>query len=203
MDRAACTSSSSRMTRSREPRRRGLGEAEQALWQKAMADVKPLRRKRRAAKKVADPVIAPPPPPAKSDRVAPPRRAVTPSSPPVPRATPSKPPPELGIDKSTLAKIKRGEMEISARIDLHGMTQADAHAALDAFVARGVARGARLLLVITGKGSGGDGVLRRQLPHWLQAGAHATRILRLEPAHVRHGGSGAWYVYLRRRRDLA
>jgi DNA-nicking Smr family endonuclease len=207
MDRAACTSSSSRMTRSREPRRRGLGEAEQALWQKAMADVKPLRRKRRAARRIVAPSAAAPPASLPSPPVptAPPPRAAAPVPlpAPAPRATRHKPPPELGIDKNTLTRLKRGEMEITSRIDLHGMTQADAHAALDAFIARGVSRGARLLLVITGKGSGGDGVLRRQLPHWLHAGPHATRILRLEPAHLRHGGTGAWYVYLRRRRDLA
>jgi DNA-nicking Smr family endonuclease len=204
MGRAACTSSSSRMTRSREPRRRALGEAEQTLWQKVMADVKPLRRKRRVAKKTVASVVAPSPPaPAKIEPAAPARRAPAPAAPPAPRATPHRPAPELGIDKSTLAKLKRGEMEIAARIDLHGMTQADAHAALDAFIARGVSRGARLLLVITGKGSGGDGVLRRQLPHWIHAGPHSTRVLRIEPAHVRHGGSGAWYVFLRRRRELA
>ena len=189
------------MTRSRDPRRRGLAEAEQALWSKAMADVKPLRRKRRAARKPATeaPHLAPETPaPAPVPRRAAPALAASPK----PVAPPARPPHELGIDKNTLAKLKRGEMEIAARIDLHGMTQAHAHAELDAFLGRAVARGARLLLVITGKGSSGDGVLRRQLPHWIHASPHHGRVLRIEPAHVRHGGGGAWYVFLRRRRDL-
>jgi DNA-nicking Smr family endonuclease len=192
------------MTRSREPRRRGLAEAEQALWSKAMADVKPLRRKRRARKAAAPtPSSAPhlaPETPAPVPSPAAPRRT---ASPPATKATPvPRPTPEPGIDKNTLAKLKRGDMEIAARIDLHGMTQAHAHAELHAFLGRAVARGARLLLVITGKGSAGDGVLRRQLPHWIHASPHHGRVLRIEPAHIRHGGGGAWYVFLRRRRDL-
>jgi DNA-nicking Smr family endonuclease len=193
------------MTRSREPRRRGLAEAEQALWSKVMADVKPLRRKRRA-RKASAPVETPPPhlapeTPAPVPPPPAPRRA-SPAPPPKSSLPPPRPALEPGIDKNTLAKLKRGDMEISARIDLHGMTQAHAHAELDALLGRAVARGLRLLLVITGKGSGGDGVLRRQLPHWLHASPHHGRVLRIEPAHIRHGGGGAWYVFLRRRRDL-
>jgi len=105
------------------------------------------------------------------------------------------------IDKSTLTKIKRGDMPIDGRLDLHGLTQARAHRALDHFIDQAVGRSARTLLVITGKGVGGDGVLRQMMPRWLAEGPHTTRVLRVEPAHVKHGGSGAWYVYLRRRRD--
>ena len=104
------------------------------------------------------------------------------------------------IDKSTLTKIKRGDMPIDGRLDLHGLTQARAHRALDHFIDQAVGRSARTLLVITGKGVGGDGVLRQMMPRWLADGAHTTRVLRVEPAHAKHGGSGAWYVYLRRRR---
>jgi DNA-nicking Smr family endonuclease len=105
-----------------------------------------------------------------------------------------------GIDKATLARLKRGEIAIDARLDLHGLTQAEAHRALDRSLDAAVRGGARLLLVITGRGAGGDGILRRALPGWIASGAHAARVLRLEPAQPRHGGGGAWYVYLRRQR---
>ncbi len=91
-------------------------------------------------------------------------------------------------------------MPIDVRLDLHGLTQARAHRALDHFIDQAVARGARTLLVITGKGVGGDGVLRQMMPRWLAEGPHTARVLRVEPAHVKHGGGGAWYVYLRRQR---
>jgi DNA-nicking Smr family endonuclease len=183
------------MTASRDARRRAAA-AEAALWARATADVKPLARaparRRRVVAAPAEAVAPPPPPPpaaVPSPRVAPPTA-------PAPRAA-------AGIDRRTLARLRRGDIALSGRLDLHGMTQAEAHAALDDFVDRGVRRGARLLLVITGKGSGGDGVLRRMLPRWIQAGPHAGRVLRLETAHARHGGEGAWYLYLRRSRGDA
>lgn len=192
------------MTRSPDRRRRVLDPDEQALWSKAMADVRPMRAAPRpsprpapgSASALREKGSLAKPLPLQSPSPAPRERAGV-------RASPAAPPPDrsLTIDKSTLAKLKRGDIVIDARIDLHGMTQAHAHEALDHFVDRGAARGARLLLVITGKGMGGDGVLRQMLPRWLRAGPHAARILRIEPAHVRHGGGGAWYVYLRKRRE--
>ena len=92
---------------------------------------------------------------------------------------------------------------IERRIDLHGTTQDDAHAALDRFIRLCWKDGRRMLLVITGKGSGGEGVLRRGVPRWLAAGEHAARILKVETAQARHGGGGAFYVLLRRQRDRA
>ncbi len=94
-------------------------------------------------------------------------------------------------------------MAIDRRLDLHGMTQANAHAALDRFVRGAWRDGARLLLIITGKGSGGEGVLRKSLPQWLHAGEHAPRVLRMESAQPKHGGSGAFYVLLRRQRGTS
>ena len=105
-----------------------------------------------------------------------------------------------GIDKATLAKLTRGEIAIDARLDLHGLTQVEAHRALDRALDSGARRGLRLLLVITGKGPGGDGILRRALPGWIESGPHAARVLRVVPAQARHGGGGAFYVYLRRQR---
>ena len=94
-------------------------------------------------------------------------------------------------------------MAIERRIDLHGMTQDHAHATLDRFIAAAWSDGKRMLLVITGKGNvgSGGGVLRRSVPRWLAAGDHAARVLRVETAQPRHGGGGALYVLLRRRRD--
>lgn len=188
------------MTRSREPGPAPSDTEDAALWQKAMADVKPLRRrrprKRRAA--VPDVVVEAPAQPVASAT----RTPAAPAQPPQakPAATP-RAQPGTGIDRATLARLKRGDIPISGRLDLHGMTQADAHAALDGFIGRAAAAGKRLLLVITGKGSDGDGILRRMLPRWINAGPHAARVLRIEAAHARHGGGGAWYVYLRRDRS--
>jgi DNA-nicking Smr family endonuclease len=111
------------------------------------------------------------------------------------------PKPNPGIDKRTAERFRKGEMAIDRRLDLHGMTQDAAHAALDRFVRQAWRDGLRMLLIITGKGSGGEGVLRRSLPHWLAAGEHAPRVLRLENAQPKHGGGGAFYVLLRRQRE--
>lgn len=185
------------MTASRDARRRVAAE-EASLWARAMADVKPLARSRRRRRREQ---------PAPVDLAAVPAD-LSPAPPPSPPAPPPKlappaAPPGGGIDRRTLARLKRGDVAIAGRLDLHGMTQAEAHAQLDDFVDRAARRGGRLLLVITGKGNGGDGVLRRMLPRWIQAGPHARRVLRVEPAHARHGGDGAWYVYLRRTRPGA
>jgi DNA-nicking Smr family endonuclease len=110
-------------------------------------------------------------------------------------------PPNPGIDRRTAERLREGEIPIDRRIDLHGMRQDDAHAALDRFVRQAWKDGKRMLLVITGKGSLGEGVLRRQVPRWLIAGEHAARLLKIEGAQARHGGSGAFYVLLRRQRD--
>ena len=178
-------------------RRRALSDDERTIWSHAMRDVVPLRGGE-----------APPPPqpsPTRGEGVdAAQSIDPQPTNPPPPsrgRVGAGGAPGSSSIDKSTLTKIKRGDMPIDGRLDLHGLTQARAHAALDRFADQAVARGARTLLVITGKGVGGDGVLRQMMPRWLVAGPHATRVLRVEPAHAKHGGSGAWYVYLRRRRD--
>lgn len=111
-------------------------------------------------------------------------------------------PPNPGLDRRTAERLRRGDIPIERRLDLHGMTQADAHAALDHFVRRAWMDGKRMLLVITGKGAAGTGgVLRNGIPRWLAAGENAVRVLRIESAQARHGGGGAYYVLLRRRRE--
>jgi len=112
------------------------------------------------------------------------------------------------VDGRTQARLKRGKLRPEARLDLHGMTLASAHPALSGFIRDAHARNLRLVLVITGKGREGGagtpaqhvGVLRRQVPHWLRQAPLAPLVVQITPAHRRHGGEGAYYVYLRRQR---
>jgi len=131
------------------------------------------------------------------------------SSPPSVFPPPRRPPVQVRMDTRTFEKMKRGKIEPEARIDLHGMTLAQAHPALTGFGLRARADGRRLVLVITGKGKHRDeggpipvrfGVLRHQVPHWLSVPPLAQAVLQVAEAHLKHGGGGAYYVYLRRNR---
>ena len=115
------------------------------------------------------------------------------------------------MDRNTHDRMMRGKLEPEARIDLHGLTLAQAQPVLNGFLMQAHARGLRLVLVITGKGrrhsedEGGPiprrmGALRHEVPQWLRSGPLAGLVLDLRPAHRSHGGVGAYYVYLRRRR---
>lgn len=115
----------------------------------------------------------------------------------------------LSMDKRTHRAMSRGKLAPEARLDLHGMTLADAEPALRGFVLSSHAAGRRLVLVITGKGGRAreewpipvsPGALRRQVPVWLHRPPLAALVQQVSPAHRRHGGDGALYVYLRRRR---
>jgi DNA-nicking Smr family endonuclease len=169
------------------------------LFELAMRDVAPLKRRRARARPAAPPpvpvartaVAAVPPPPPRPIPIA--------AAPPPPRPS-ARAAAEPGLDRNTAKRFARGEMPIDSAIDLHGMTQARAHEALDRFVASALKAGARVLLVVTGKGRLGEGILRRHVPEWLKAGPYASRILRLAPARPPHGGDGAFYVLLRRTR---
>jgi DNA-nicking Smr family endonuclease len=156
------------------------------LFEATMRDVKPLKGRKRRAKTEAPPPAVPP-----VERAAPVSRSMA-----KPVAKPQ--PPQL--DGSTERKLTRGLLAIDASLDLHGMTQTQAHNALDRFVARQVGTSSRVLLIVTGKGKGGDGVLKRLMPEWLMAGPYASRILRIASAARNHGGGGAFYVMLRRKR---
>ena len=96
-------------------------------------------------------------------------------------------------------RIVRGREVTAARIDLHGMTYDPARAALTDFILRSVDQGWRAVLVITGKGSLGEGVIRRHAPDWLAAPPLREHIAGVSPAHRKHGGEGALYVALKRR----
>jgi DNA-nicking Smr family endonuclease len=100
-------------------------------------------------------------------------------------------------------RVARGKEAIDGRLDLHGLTQSEAHAALLHFLRKASAREARLVLVITGKGrdEGGRGVLRRQVPNWLNLPEFRAFVIGFEEAHMAHGGEGALYVRIRRTRS--
>lgn len=114
-----------------------------------------------------------------------------------------------GINGATQDRLKRGTLEPDAKIDLHGMTEVVAHRALSSFLKGARQRGNRLILVITGKGNprkeesaswmmSPHGVLKQMVPRWLNEPELAALIASVRTAHVRHGGEGALYVYLRK-----
>lgn len=115
----------------------------------------------------------------------------------------------VNMDAKSFAKMKRGKIAPEGRIDLHGMVMAEAHPRLQRFIMDSHAMGRRLVLVITGKGKDRDeggpiptrrGVLRHQVPQWLALPPLNMVVMQVVPAHLRHGGDGAYYVYLRRDR---
>lgn len=162
-----------------------------ATFRAAMADVKPIAK--RATLKLATPPRHAP----QAPEAAPGKRVV------VPKAAPPPPKPNPGIDRGTLERLRKGDIPIDRRIDLHGLTLDDAHAALDRFLTRAWLEGARMLLVITGKGGqAASGVLRTEVPKWLAGGQHTAKVLRTATAQPKDGGGGALYVLLRRQREL-
>jgi DNA-nicking Smr family endonuclease len=120
--------------------------------------------------------------------------------------------PEAGLDGRLAGRLRDGARAPDGRIDLHGMTAERAHRALDRHIGAALARGERLILVITGKGGkahnaddaafmrADQGMLRQQVPNWLRSGPFAAHIVGIYQAHARHGGAGAYYVYLKKKR---
>jgi DNA-nicking Smr family endonuclease len=178
--------------------RRRLTEEEEHLWAVVARSIKPLRAGKRA----------PPAAPAKPSQGARPvKKADRPPAAAIPH--PKLPASAIAIARREKQQLARGKTEIGGRIDLHGMTQAQAHDALLHFLRRYQAEGAKFVLVITGKGSAGAvargerGVLRRQVPLWLGLPEFRVCVLGFDSAHVGHGGEGALYVRLRRARGAA
>jgi DNA-nicking Smr family endonuclease len=178
-------------------RRRVLSGEERVLWAAFTKAIEPLRQSEQfdiggdaeapapAQRKIAVPAIP----------------AAKPA--PLPAAPPLAP-----LGRRMKRGVARGKQRIDARLDLHGLTQAQAHSALLHFLRNAQARDARLVVVITGKGaknSGGGGgergVLRRQVPHWLGLPEFRPLVVGFEDAHVAHGGEGALYVRVRRTRS--
>jgi DNA-nicking Smr family endonuclease len=182
-----------------KPRRsamRRLSEEEIALW----AEVAKSVARRRGA---SLPAVAPRP----AVPVAPAPLAKSGASPSAP--TPRKPPPLAPLERRLKRDLARGRGAIDSAIDLHGMNQAEAHHALRGFLVFAQSQGAKLVIVVTGKGAGGGaassgwidepGVLRRLVPHWLRESDMRSVVLGFEQAGRAHGGSGALYVRLRKR----
>ena len=187
--------------------RRGLTPEENELWNKVARQANPMHAK---------PIVRPPQEIFNHESVEEPAK-------PIPRfkvgekataiAIRSLPdsakPASIQMDHKSFGKLKRGKLKPESRIDLHGMTVERAHGVLTTFIQDAYARQLRLVLVITGKGKDRDdggpiptprGILKRQVPMWLSAMPLSAMVLQTAEAHLRHGGSGAYYVYLRRRR---
>lgn len=181
-----------------ERRRRSLSAEDQALWDLVTATVtRPRRRVSKPVERRTAPTHTTP----DAAKTKPSRSALTlkpagPKEPAIRTPVPVKEP-ASGLDGRRAERLRRGELPIEARIDLHGLTLQLAHAALGGFLVQARARGARLALVITGKG----GALRELVPRWLAEPQLAAMIADRATAKPRHGGEGALYVYLRRRRS--
>lgn len=191
-------------------RRRGLSADERRLWETVARTAVPLR----AADAPAPEAPAEPSPlPGAAIAAAGPLPEAEAAS----LAMRRNPPPLSPIMRRDLSRVARGMLRIDGRIDLHGMSQHQAHLALRAYLTAAQARGARFVLVITGKGlradASGDfihathlgmaerGVLRRHVPQWLAEPGLRDIVLGFEEAHRSHGGGGALYVRIRRRRE--
>jgi DNA-nicking Smr family endonuclease len=142
----------------------------------------------------APPAASPVLPAARPERRAPGEPARRPSA----ALDPHRP---VDLDRRTWLRLKRGQIAIEETLDLHGRTQADAHGELGRFVTAAQAAGSRCVLVVTGKGLESGGTLRHMVPRWLNEGATRERVVAFSPAQARHGGAGALYVLLRRRRE--
>jgi|SRR5690242_3881436 DNA-nicking Smr family endonuclease len=172
--------------------RRRLSDDERALWRGFARGVTPLRRSADAALGTAPRQATPETPPAQSVAKQ--------------RAHAKQPPALAQFDRRLRQRVARGHAAIDVRLDLHGMTQTQAHAALLHFLMQAQVQDAKLALVVTGKGissAAGSpserGVLRRQVPLWLSLPEFRRFIVSFQEAHASHGGEGALYLRLRRR----
>ena len=196
-------------------RRRGLSREDRALWSRVARSATPLR----PVATPDDEAMADAAPPSFVARPAPPlyspppfRIGEAPAAPAKPsRLVPALSPAErlrggpVRMDAKTYRRMAQGKLRPEARLDLHGMTLAEAQPELIQFIHAARTRGLRLVLVITGKGRGDHGplptrpgALRHQVPHWLSSAPLAPLVQQVSAAHLRHGGEGAYYVYLRR-----
>lgn len=175
---------------------RRLSAEERALWAKVIETVRPLHRRASSPPAEAEPGTPVPAKPA-------PARHLPRQTAPAPK--PSRQPGET-LDASWDRRLGRGLVQPDFTVDLHGHSLASAYELLDSRLEQAVARGARLLLLITGKPPVDDrrpigrGAIRAAVGDWLAASRHAGAIAAVRPAHPRHGGAGALYLVLRRRR---
>ncbi len=171
--------------------KRTLTASERALWRRVTAAVEPKRARRdwRQAQGDALEVLEP--------ALAPMRAKSEPRAPQAPRrpAPVSTPPP---ADRSNERRVRRGQVEIGAVLDLHGRNLEAARASLAAFLRAAREQHLRCVLVITGKGAHGEGPIRRSLPLWLESRDLRGLVAGIAEAHRSHGGAGAYYVFVKR-----
>lgn len=196
-------------------KRKGLSEEDKALWKKVSKTAEPLHPdKPKITSPEARPLPIPKPVTVESPRIRPFELGAKAKSgtkghdlmPSISDRVGSQP---VQMDKKAYGRMTKGKLVPEGRIDLHGMTLDQAHPALIGFVMRSYTEGKRLVLVITGKGKSKRddgpipvrrGVLKHQVPQWLQMAPLRSVVLQVREAHLKHGGSGAYYVYLRRTR---
>jgi DNA-nicking Smr family endonuclease len=183
--------------------RRPINEEERALWQSVAQTAKPLRRRRKSAPPATSVKAEKPTPKAAKTRA----KAAPKTPPPVPAPSLAKHHElshglSIGIDKRQAERFRGGRLPIEGRIDLHGRTQQQAHDDLRAFLTSAHAAGKRCVLVITGKGmtAAKIGVLRENVPRWLNEPSLRRHVLAFDYAERQHGGEGALYVLLKRER---
>ena len=157
---------------------RNLSDKEKRAWAAASRNVTPLTGRRGT--------------PAGSPRK---RDEAEPAASPLVRSKPYAAPQNRQNERS----VRRGRQMISASFDLHGHTRESAFRVLPGFLSQEQAKGSQCVIVITGKGKAGQGVLRQTFLHWLDLPEARALISGYAPAHARHGGGGAWYVFLRKR----
>jgi DNA-nicking Smr family endonuclease len=188
-------------------RRRSLSEEERALWTGFARTITPLNPSRQGAE-VSEPAHSAKlaaKSPAKAENKAGKSTPVRSRTAPTHETQPEKKAPALApLGRRFKQRVARGREPIDARLDLHGLTQMQAHAALLRFLRRAQADGARIALIVTGKGASKSGealergILKRQVPLWLSLPEFRSLVVGFEDAHTGHGGAGALYVRLRR-----
>lgn len=169
--------------------KRELTGEEKKLWRRVASTVK-SRRPRAAEPEEAEEPAPRAPTRAPTKTHAPPSVSV--------RKTTATPPP---ANRSGEKRVRRGKLEIGASLDLHGHTQESARAAVIRFLRLSQARGDTTVIIVTGVGRGGEGVLKRRLPEWLNERDIRPLTSGFAPAHRSHGGAGAFYVFIKRVRE--
>ncbi len=183
--------------------RRPLNPDEVKIWAMVAATVR-ARPGRTVPKLLAAQAQTAPGPSLKPAKIAKTKRAEppTPIAPALIPARPAKPAPYTGpnsIEPRRKQRLARERDPITARLDLHGLGQDQARRVLEDFLFRAQADGLRAVLVITGKGFLGDGILRRRTPDWLSSPSLRSVVAGVSEAHRRHGGEGALYIALKKR----
>lgn len=193
------------MVKKPEPGPRRPSAEEAALFDRAMRGARPLKPKAPVARRAA-----PPPRPAAVPAATPPKPAPAVEPPAGPQVLVERRAMVPGLDRRSATRLAKGQLPIEAHLDLHGLRQAAAYEALKGFILGSVRAERRCVLVVTGKGQErgtsiamgeeAPGVLKRNLPRWLSEPPLADKVLALRAATAQHGGEGAFYVLLRRRR---